>query len=441
MKRRKAVTSHALSTQHCHSPDESESVDVQVGEHSRLLIGIDWADGKHAYVIMDPQGKTYSGTVEQTPEALNQWLDAWRKKHSNIRFEVCVETSRGPLINALVEQEDVHIFPVNPNALANYRKAFAHGGGKNDLVDAALILQYLQHYRVQMRPLQRNSPLTRELAALCQDRRGFVQDRVKLAQRVQALLKAYFPAILLMKPAQIYADFVVRLLLKYPTLSDVQSAGPTKLRKLFFGLGTKDKIEFRIDVLMNAKPLTTEDVLLRSSTRQIQAICRQLVAFNETIDDYDAQIEQLIKQHPDLQIVQSLPCGVKTKARIIAALGDDRTRFGSANEFAAATGIAPITTQSGKTRYVSSRWACTKFLKQTFHEFAGLSIRKSHWAKCYYDQQISSGKSAQMACRALAYKWIRIIYRCWQSGEKYDEARYTERLIATQSPLAARLVA
>ncbi len=67
-----------------------------------------------------------------------------------------------------------------------------------------------------MRPLQRNSPLTRELAALCQDRRGFVQDRVKLAQRVQALLKAYFPAILLMKPAQIYADFVVRLLLKYP---------------------------------------------------------------------------------------------------------------------------------------------------------------------------------------------------------------------------------
>ncbi len=148
---------------------------------------------------------------------------------------------------------------------------------------------------------------------------------------------------------------------------------------------------------MNAKPLTTEGVLLRSSTRQIQAICRQLVAFNETIDDYDAQIEQLIKQHPDLQIVQSLPCGVKTKARIIAALGDDRTRFGSANEFAAATGIAPITTQSGKTRYVSSRWACTKFLKQTFHEFAGLSIRRA------------TGPSATTTSRFLAaslHRWL-----------------------------------
>lgn len=242
-----------------------------------------------------------------------------------------------------------------------------------------------------------------------------------------------------MKPAQIYADFVVRLLLKYPTLSDAQAAGRVKLRKLFFGLGTRDKIEFRIDVLMNAVPLTTDAVLLRTNTRQIQAICHQLIALNASIDDYDEQIEQLVKQHHDYQVVKSLPCGAKTKARIITALGDDRSRFASAEQFAAATGIAPLTTQSGKMRHVSSRWACTKFLRQTFHEFAGLSIRKSRWAKYYYDEQIARGKSPQMACRALAFKWIRIIYRCWQTRDEYDETRYTDRLIATRSPLAARL--
>ena len=99
----------------------------------------------------------------------------------------------------------------------------------------------------------------------------------------------------------------------------------------------------------------------------------------------------------------------------------------------------PLTTQSGKQRYVSCRWACSKFIKQTFHEYAGLSIGKCVWAKAYYEQQISKGNSKQMAPRAFAYKWIRMMYRCWQTGEAYDDARYLARLQATGSPLVARI--
>ena len=101
----------------------------------------------------------------------------------------------------------------------------------------------------------------------------------------------------------------------------------------------------------------------------------------------------------------------------------------------AASGIAPVTTQSGRQRFVNARWACTKFMKQTFHEFAGLSITRSRWAKAFYEQQRSRGKSAQMSRRDLAYKWQRIIYRLWQTGETYDDQRYIDRLKATSSPL------
>ena len=100
-----------------------------------------------------------------------------------------------------------------------------------------------------------------------------------------------------------------------------------------------------------------------------------------------------------------------------------------------------MTTQSGKQRSVSSRWACNKFLRQTFHEFAGVSIKKSRWAKAYYQQQLQRNKSPQVARRALAYKWQRIIYRCWQTGEAYDEERYIARLIATNSPRAEQVAA
>jgi transposase len=248
------------------------------------------------------------------------------------------------------------------------------------------------------------------------------------------LWKQYFPAILELKPARTYADFVIKLTLKYPTLDEVQKAGKTKLRKFFFGIGTKEKIEARLDTLMTAKPITTDPVIIRTCARQCQAIAAQIDVLNQAIKGYDAEIEKLVEQHKDYAIVATLPgASSNTHARLIAALGDDRNRFENAEALQAAAGIAPITTQSGKSRYVNARWACTKFLKQTFHEYAGLSLAKCEWAKRYYNSLLAKGKSKQMARRALAYKWLRIIFRCWKSGQPYNETKYLERLQATGS--------
>src|SRR5688572_8730856 len=128
----------AEATQHLVTPSDAKP---------RILVGIDWADGEHTYVMLDPQGNCQEGSVQQSPVALAELLAGWQHDFPDSLVEVCLETSRGPLINGLLEHPQVHIYPVNPNALANYRRAFAHGGGKNDPVDAALILQFLLHYR------------------------------------------------------------------------------------------------------------------------------------------------------------------------------------------------------------------------------------------------------------------------------------------------------
>ena len=136
--------------------------------------------------------------------------------------------------------------------------------------------------------------------------------------------------------------------------------------------------------------------------------------------------------------VASLPgAALQTRSRIIVALGTDRTRYTSAQSLQTFTGIAPVTSQSGNTRIVSYRWVCPKFHKQTFHEYAGLSTTKSKWAKAYYDMMLLRGKKPQMARRALAYKWQRIIYRCWQDSVPNDESHHLARLRETNSPLLA----
>ncbi len=385
-----------------------------------ILVGIDWADQLHAYHLTGADDASQHGFVEQDPEKIEELIDAWRTQFPNATFSVSIEQSKGALINLLQRFEDVVIYPVNPAALANYRKAFAHGGGKNDPSDAQLLVQYLQHYRDQLRPLRTDDPLTRELAALGEDRRRLVDQRTALCNELKATLKQYYPVVLRLNAAKIYAVFLVRFLLKYPTLADAQAAGETELRNFFFGIGAKQKVKERVDAIVNATPLTTEEVTLRSCSRRVIALCNLIRTFSQAIDRYDDEIHELVRQHNDYAIVASLPgASDKTHCRMIAALGDDRTRYENAEALQAAAGIAPLTTQSGKQKFVSSRWACSKFMKQTFHEYAGLSIKKSKWAAAYYQLQRERGKSAQMAKRALAFNWMRIIYRCWKERVPY----------------------
>lgn len=214
-----------------------------------ILVGIDWADKEHAFSALLPSGKAKTGNFKQSKDGIDEWIKELSHLAPNCKVDVCIETSSGALINALLEYSHVRIFPVNPLALANYRKVFAHGGGKNDPVDARLIMQFLQHYRDQLRQLVPNSPETRELTALAQDRRQLVEQRVALSNRMMSYLKAYFPAILELKPARAYSEFVVRLVHAYPTLEDAQKAGNVKLRKILFGTGQKARSESRLDRL------------------------------------------------------------------------------------------------------------------------------------------------------------------------------------------------
>jgi transposase len=399
-----------------------------------ITIGIDWADREHAYAATLPDGTVEQGSFKHNPAAIKHWIEAFQNRFPNVMLEICIETSRGSLVNALVQFDSVTLYPVNPYALSSYRKAFAHGGGKSDPVDARLIMQFLTQHKHGLRPLRQNGPLTRELEALTKHRRQLVDQRVALGNQLLSLLKDYFPALTELKASKPYAHFILAILRRWPTLADVQKAGPTKLTKLLFGLGTKARILQRVETLMTATPLSTDQTLLRTSARFAQALAAQLHALNVAIKQYDLEIKRVVETHADYAIFESLPgASVKTQARMIAALGDDRARFQSAAALQSAAGIAPLTTQSGKSRMVSRRWAATTFVMQTFHEYAGLSIRQCAWAKAYYDAQLKKGKSSNTAKRALAFKWLRIIHRCWITRTPYNEAHYLARLVATGS--------
>src|ERR1700737_1330027 len=178
--------------------------------------------------------------------------------------------------------------------------------------------------------------------------------------------------------------------------------------------------------------------VIEAKSTVVKVIVQLIRSLVQGIADLDEKIEEAAAAHPDFFIFESLPrAGAVIAPRWLAAFGSQRERYGKAGEVQSYTGIAPVTERSGKKKWVHFRWACPKFLRQSFHEWASHSIAYSVWARSFYQQQRSKGQDHHAAVRALAFKWIRVVFRCWKDGVAYDESKYLASLARRGSPLAA----
>jgi transposase len=411
------------------------------------FVGIDWADEKHAVALIDPaSGRLEERSLEQQPAALSEWADELRRRFGGRPVALCLEQSRGALVYALMKFEFLVLFPVNPKQLARYREAFSPSGAKNDPVDAALLAEFLHKNQDKLRGWRPDDVETRSLRSLCEDRRKLVDQRTALGQQLRQRLKETFPlALELLGQQALHADWFLRLLAKFPTFTELRRASPRTLER-FLPNRTRpvtvddDAPHPRIQLIRAAQPLVTDQAVILGGRMLVVSLVPLLVSLSQAVKEYDGEIERLLASHPDAALFQSLPgAGAALAPRLIAAFGTDRDRFADAAEVQQMSGIAPVTRQSGKAKFVSRRYACPKFLRQTFHEFADHSRKKSVWAKACYEHLRSKGMGHHAALRALAYKWIRIIFRCWKTHQHYDESRYLQNLHKSGAPLAAHL--
>jgi transposase len=406
------------------------------------FIGLDWADEQHA-VCLQEAGTTdrEPSTLDQTPEALQAWIQQLRTRFGGRPVAIAVEQARGALIYALMHVDFLHLYPVNPQTLAKLRQAFYPSGAKDDPGDAELLLEVLLKHRDHLRVWVPDDVLTRSIQLLTEGRRKLVDERTALTNQLTAALKMYFPQALDWF-GDLHTARACAFLERWPSLQQLQDATTSSVRKLYQRQGYRgeDKLKKLIQNIQQAHPLTEDPAVVLASTMMVHALVKQIPSLTESIEEYDRQIASLFKQHDDSTLFGSFPGAGPTLApRLLAAFGSDRNRFEYAAEVQQLSGVAPVTEKSGKACWVHWRWACSKFLRQSFHEFAAQSILKSVWARAYYQQQRQRGKSHHAALRALAYKWIRIIFRCWKDRTPYDEATYVKSLQLRGSSLASAL--
>lgn len=399
-----------------------------MSEEYAVLVGLDWADQKHDLCWRETEtGQIHTRVLEQNPERINEWIVELIAKHPGRRIAVCLEQSRGPVVYALMGYAEVDLYPVNPVTLADYRNAFRPSGAKDDPCDAALLLDLLERHRDALKMWQPDTESTRLLRHLCEDRRKAVNTRGALCNSLRARLKEYFPQALQLVGDELFTELCCAFLMKWPRFEAVAAARSETLRRFYYAQHSRSEtqIQERSDLIAASRPLTTDPAVVEAGIRWVQMLVAQIRAFNRSIKDYDQRITEVFKTHPDRFIFASFPgAGQQLAPRLATVFGTDRSRYDASVNVAAYSGVAPVIERSGNQIWIHWRWNCPKFLRQSLVEFAGQSVRFSTWARVYYQEQIKRGKDHHAVLRALAFKWLRIMFRCWKDRTPYNEAKY-----------------
>ena len=169
-----------------------------------------------------------------------------------------------------------------------------------------------------------------------------------------------------------------RLLQKWSTLDALQQAPIRQVVRLLREQRPDSRIADLQQLIKHAVTAIKDKAVLEASVLVVRRLVRQLEILRETIAEHDKTIADLAQSHPNYSIVSSLPgAGPAMAPRLIAAFGTQRDRYATASALQGYASIAPVTESSGKQRWVHWRWACPKFIRQTFHEWAWPSTRKS----------------------------------------------------------------
>jgi transposase len=402
------------------------------------FIGIDWADAKHdiCLQVANTEKREFAVLLHR-PDAIDQWACSLRQRFQSRPVAVCLELAKGPLVYALQKHDFLVLFPVNPATLAKYREAFTPSHAKDDPTDAEYQLELLVLHRDKLKALNPQSAPMRTLESLVEQRRRVVDDSKRITNRLTSALKQYYPQVVQWfdaKDTVLFCDFLSR----WPTLKQAKHARRATLEAFFREHNARSAklVEARLAAIKSATPLTEDVAVITPHQLLVQALVGQLRVTLQAIERFDAEISTISRTLPDYPLFRDLPgAGAALAPRLLTAFGEQRERYDSAAEIQKYTGIAPVTERSGKQHWIHWRLQCPTFLRQTFVEWAAETITRSFWAGAYYRHQRAKGCSHPVAVRGLAFKWIRILYRCWKTRTPYDESKYLNALKRRGSPL------
>jgi transposase len=392
-----------------------------------VYLGIDWAEAHHDVCLMDEGGTRLAGT--RVPDG----LEGLRRIHELVaghtdsaeNVVVGIETDRGLLVRGLVAA-GYQVYAVNPFAVSRYRDRHATSGAKSDPGDAKVLADLVRTDRHNHRPVAGDSELAEAVKVLARAHQTLVWSRQRHVNQLRSSLREFYPAALTALGTDLASRDALAVLGRAPTPAEGRRLSLSQIQAALRQGGRERNLATRstdIQQALRAAQLEPPPRLAKAYGSSVRATVRVVAQLNAEISELEAALAQAFDEHPDAEILRSLPgLGVVLGARVLGEFGDDRTRYQHARARRCYAGTAPITRASGTRLVVLARMARNRRLADALYLWAFSALTCSPGARRFYDAHRARGNTHHQALRALGNRLVGILHGCLEHRMAYSEA-------------------
>ena len=395
----------------------------------RVYVGIDWADDHHdVYITDDTACMLDRFTIPHSYEGMEE-LEKRLAKFSAVRENIlaAVERHQGLLIWNLLER-GYQVYLINPKAMSRYRDRYRMSSSKSDPQDAMVLANVLRTDLHLYEPLAKESMNDARLKQITRAHKNLTRERVKLVNQLVIQLKSYYPIIL-----QIFSnldhEIALTFLQQYPSPEEAEAASIEDLRQFFRKQRycRPNRVPL-IHELLHKPSLRAPRELVEIHKSIVLSLVPVIRCLTIQIQNIERKMASIFKENPSYEIFSSLPAGPTIAARLNGEVGSDSSRYPTRGCLQTDAGTAPVTRRSGKTIVVGFRWQCNKHLRDAFQGLARESVKRCPWARNYVASQIGLGHKPSRAYRALANRWVSIVWKMIQERSCFSQARLESNL-------------
>ena len=391
----------------------------------KVFVGHDWAEAHHDVCVIDEEGRRLAGArLPEGVEGVARFHELIAS-HADDPGEVVIatETDRGLFIGALISA-GYEVLAVNPMSTSRYRERHSTSGAKSDPGDAFVLANLARTDGHNHRPIAGDSDLADAVKVLARAHQGLVWTRQRQLNQLRSMLREFYPAALVAFPELGHRDALAVLAIA-PTPAQGRRLSQSKIASALRRGGRQRRIEERtseIQAALRAEQLTAPDLISDAMGATTRALVAVIVELTAQIAALETRLADHFDQHPDSEIIRSLPgLGMILGARVLAEFGDDPNRYRDAKSRKNYAGTSPITRASGTRQVVLARFARNKRLADACYLWAFAAITASPGARAFYDQRRALGDTHHRALRALANRLVGILHGCLRHHSPYDE--------------------
>jgi len=390
-----------------------------------IFVGVDWAEAHHDVHVEDGDGKRLGrARLPEGVEGIARFHDLIAPFADDpAEVVIGIETDRGLFVAALVAG-GYDVYAVNPMSTSRYRDRHSASGAKSDTGDAKVLADMVRTDRHNHRLIAGDTEGVEALKVLARAHQRMVWSRGRQTNLLRSTLREFYPAALVAFDDLSSPD-ALEVLRMAPTPTLGANLSQSKIAAALRRGGRQRRIDesaVKIQTALRSEQLQAPAVVATAMGASVAATVAVIAEMCNQIAQLAAELEANFEQHPDAEVVRSLPgLGTVLGARVLGEFGDEPNRYATAKSRKNYAGTSPITRASGTKRTVLARHVRNQRLADALYLWAFASITASPGARIYYDQRRAAGDSHHQALRALGNRLVGILHGCLAHHVAYDE--------------------